>query len=464
MKKKNLFGWLAMTAMLVGTGCSTDEVVNNYSPENAIQFGTYVGRDAESRGHITSIDKLASEGFGVFAYYTQQADFSAMSTANFMCNQQVTSTSGSETEINGDDDPAFKGWSGEWTYTPVKYWPNNVDDKVSFFAYAPYSEVGDGTNFSLPTKDSKGTPSLGFTVGTDVEKHQDLLWAAPAMNKTKNSSTSPVNVEDKIQFDFKHALARIGFKAEVLVDEVNTDATGSDDTDEATTSATTSSDLGEHTTITITKVQLIGKFYTKGYMRLDNGQWFSQVSPTDAVTFELSNGTNSDFDPRTEDEASTTDGEGGSDTPSTGTTTPDPANVFKKGDIAIRQLNNEENYIMIIPQNMTDESISGTDGETLAVPGKIKVYVEYEVFTDADKDGTEGSNDSKIINKITSDEFALNFEQGKAYSLNLHLGMTSVKFTATAQDWDDQTGKVVNVPINTTASTPDEGGETGEGE
>jgi len=46
--KKNLFGWLAMATMLVGTGCSSDEVVNDYSPENAIQFGTYVGRDAQS--------------------------------------------------------------------------------------------------------------------------------------------------------------------------------------------------------------------------------------------------------------------------------------------------------------------------------------------------------------------------------------------------------------------------------
>ena len=59
--KKNLFGWLAMAAMLVGTGCSTDEVVNDYSPENAIQFGTYVGRDAGSRVAETTTETLKKD-------------------------------------------------------------------------------------------------------------------------------------------------------------------------------------------------------------------------------------------------------------------------------------------------------------------------------------------------------------------------------------------------------------------
>ena len=74
MKTKNFYGWLAMAVMLVGTGCSTDEVVNDFSPKNAIQFGTYVGRDAESRATVIDATKLGTDGFGVFAYYTDNGD------------------------------------------------------------------------------------------------------------------------------------------------------------------------------------------------------------------------------------------------------------------------------------------------------------------------------------------------------------------------------------------------------
>lgn len=423
MKTRRFLGWVAMATMVLSTGCSSDEVVNDYSPENAIQFGTYVGRDAESRGHVSSISKLASDGFGVFAYYTAQSAFDEKTdaTPNFMYNQQVKSTTSGATETNLEE--GKKGWSGEWTYTPVKYWPNNVDDKVSFFAYAPYDNKFSEGNFTLPTSEDKGAPSLTFKVkSTDVEDHQDLLYAEPVKDKSKNSS-NPVNVTDKITFDFKHALARIGFKAEVMVDEVNGDATGTDDD----YTSTLEGDLDEYATITIKKVQLIGKFYQEGKMALADGGWSEQTFSTESdgvVTFELKEAeasSVSDFATRTE--------------PAYG------ANIFKKGDIKIRPLNNDENYIMIIPQNFTSTT---TDNS-----GKVKIYVEYEVFTDFNKDGKEDANDSKILNKITSDEFEIYFQQGKAYSLNLHIGMTSVKFSATVTDWDVVTDKVVNVPINT---------------
>ena len=413
--KKNLLGWFAMATMLVGTGCSSDEVVNDYSPENAIQFGTYVGRDAESRAHITSIDKLANEGFGVFAYYTEQQTFDTKTdaTPNFMYNQKVSSNSGTEQTVSGG-----KGWSGEWTYSPLKYWPNNVDDKVSFFAYAPYSDGGASTNFTLATSTSQGAPTLTYKIyADDVENQEDLLWATPIKDKSKNS-TSPVGITDKVNFAFHHALARIGFKAEVMVDQVNGDKTG--DNDDADTP---NGNLDQYTTITINKVQLKGKFYNEGLLALANGEWSNQTNDGNEVTFELSSDATSDFASRTSPAY--------------------PANIFKKDDVAIRDLNNDKNYIMIIPQDFITGSL-----------GKMTVYVEYDVFTDVDGDGTEDANDSKITNKITSEEFGINFEQGKAYTLNLHLGMTSVKLSATVTDWEDVTGTVVNVPINTSTTTP----------
>ena len=69
--KKNLLGWLAMATMLVGTGCSSDEVMNDYSPENAIQFGTYVGRDAQGRASAFETTDMHTAGFGVYAFGVQ---------------------------------------------------------------------------------------------------------------------------------------------------------------------------------------------------------------------------------------------------------------------------------------------------------------------------------------------------------------------------------------------------------
>ena len=43
MKKSYLFGMFALAAMTM-VGCSNDEVVENFSQDNAIEFGTYVGR------------------------------------------------------------------------------------------------------------------------------------------------------------------------------------------------------------------------------------------------------------------------------------------------------------------------------------------------------------------------------------------------------------------------------------
>ena len=56
---------------------------------------------------------------GVFAYFTGTGNFSnGSSTPNHLYNQSVKKT------------------GGVWTYSPVRYWPANANEKVSFFAYA----------------------------------------------------------------------------------------------------------------------------------------------------------------------------------------------------------------------------------------------------------------------------------------------------------------------------------------
>ena len=123
MRKNFFLGAMALAAVAL-TGCQKDEVLNQVPQDNAIEFGTYVGRDAQTKAYVIDNDQLAKDGFGVFAYYTGTNNFSTSDTPNFMYNQRV--------------DKGTNGQNANWIYNPIKYWPNNENDKLSFFAYAPH--------------------------------------------------------------------------------------------------------------------------------------------------------------------------------------------------------------------------------------------------------------------------------------------------------------------------------------
>ena len=94
------------------------------------------------------------------------------------------------------------------------------------------------------------------------------------------------------------------------------------------------------------------------------------------------------------------------------------------------KLNKNSEYMMLIPT----ETIS------------IKIRVKYTVTT---TDTALPGEASVVVNDITSDDISFTFDQGKAYNFVLHLGLTSVKLSATVEGWGDEEDVVVNVPINT---------------
>ena len=379
--KKNLFGWLAMATMLVGTGCSSDDVVNDYSPENAIEFGTYVGRDAQGRG--TALDNevatgLSKQGFGVFAYYTNGGGYeSTSSPLNYMNNTKVTSTNATD-----------------WTYSPVKYWPNEASDKLSFFAYAPHGDannvIGDGEtydNISFETSYT-GDPIINFNVNSDVTNQTDLVVA----DATNLKDLTKQSVTGKVTFNFKHVLSRVGFKVEAVIDETNeADGTNPD-------SDTQNKEIADGTVISVQEVELIGAFNNSGKINLNTSAWSNQTAATSTSYLLSSN--NSDF-------------------------TSAASNVTK----GKQQLNTASEYMMLIP--------TGTIG--------IKIRVKYTVTT---TDTALTGSKSVIENNITSAEIPFTFEQGKAYDFVLHLGLTSVKLSASVTEWGTEENIVVNVPMN----------------
>lgn len=130
---------------------------------------------------------------GVFAFYLPGGDESVIENKapDFMNNTTVTKQS-----------------DGNWTYSPLKYWPNNPGDEIQFYAYHPMSSITD--DISISSNSQLGNPSITYTLR---DGKTDLLAAAPeALGKQ--------DIEDKVNFSFKHVLGQINVKVKAAGDFV----------------------------------------------------------------------------------------------------------------------------------------------------------------------------------------------------------------------------------------------------
>ena len=254
--KKILF--FAATAMLFAA-CANEEALAPQTAEvaaNAISFDTYTASATRAGdAGVMTTDKLKQfEGFGVFSYYHNDADYSTAVRPNFMYNEHVH-------------------WVDAWTYAPLKYWPNETiqdsqtgadgaatstaADKLSFFAYAPYVSTGTGETLGAhggtdklnPTWCAAGTgivaltdetvvgdPKVQWKVSQDPDNNVDLLWGvAPTgglsytnVSKTITSVDEGLPLKNllkpdkdqKIKFLFQHALSRIGLTVVSAIDQI----------------------------------------------------------------------------------------------------------------------------------------------------------------------------------------------------------------------------------------------------
>lgn len=218
------------------TACSNEAEdiasTDGYQPStNAIAFEV-VGEGVENNvtrasGAIYNDAALQTHEIGVFASYTGKLTYENTTVApDFMWNQRVLYA------------------SGDWSYNPVKYWPNTIDDAsrveyLSFFAYAPYeaSPADDGTKciIDLSANNVNGDPWLNYRLakypwpkdetGATVTPNQiDLLYgmkytpaagATPAKwepwtnatNWNDAKSSKKIAEGQKLKFTMKHALA-----------------------------------------------------------------------------------------------------------------------------------------------------------------------------------------------------------------------------------------------------------------
>jgi hypothetical protein len=463
MKKSYLF----IAAAALFAACSSDSLtVENDSPqtqnaaEQAVNFGVYVDRGltrAGTPGTITTASLQTgahkTAGFGVFAYYTDNTDYTQYATPNFMYNQQVN----------------YNSTTNLWEYKPVKYWPNefgtsaNSDDvdKVSFFAYAPWIDVTPTsgspasekeTNITQITKNTAtGDPIIKYVVDTDPSSSVDLLWgvvpAADTYQAVNGTTAAPTltaglpyldlvkaQTANRVKFNFRHALAKLNVQIDAFVDDITNSAT-----------------LDSKTRIYVRSITL-GGFAVKGALNLNNTSANEPLWLEYDGSKELTASTVTYYDGRKDGKEATTNGEQKSEKPaSLNNVLIEDENTYVSGAFG----GSAKAGVTNTPVNLF-QTAGGADGYIYVIPTgeQMDVTIIYDVETiDANLPGylADGAtHGSSVENRIYKENvFTGNIDAGKAYQLKLHLGMTSVKFDAEVIDWEDAGNEDVDLPHNT---------------
>jgi hypothetical protein len=207
----------ALTALLAGA-CS-----KAIAPDNEEDDGwTNVGGDIEGATPIRfssslstpttkSYDPLNSvyTSFRVFAFYQPAGTWADLNTKNwtpnFMYNQ----------EVNWDTD--------HWTYSPLKYWPNNPENTITFWAYAPANAsvtLYQARTSTAYSNTSPGLPDVMFTVPATAD--YDFLVSEFDMVKDHDQNPdyptyftqdlSKPSLGGGVNFLFRHVLCKVNIK------------------------------------------------------------------------------------------------------------------------------------------------------------------------------------------------------------------------------------------------------------
>ena len=459
---------LAAVAILLAACSSKDSLdtseTNNQPPvaKGTVGFDAYTQRAVTRSGQsgIMDIEQLKTSGFGVFGYYTDNNEYEQSRIPDFMYNQKVTHS----TALG-------------WNYDPVKYWPNEYgssansddNDKVSFFAYAPYVDVQPSMGkvvktysnddqwgiTALSRNSASGDPLVKYIANFEADKRVDLLWGVcddpqwsivqggtvqlindgakglPWLNveRPRLAETLSNTTQQRMKFTFKHALAQFSVNVDAFVDGLNA-----------------TNPLDSKTRIYVRQISFTG-FAMKGALNLNNVEsdkalWLDYNGSADIE----SGATVTIYDGRKDGKEGTAGADASNekfrglnktiisnyDEPTaTGNTYEGVTNVTKS-------LFESSEPVMVIPT-----------GEDMEVEIIYDVETEDPNLSTTLSDGkTPGSSiENRIMKTVSFGPDGM--QNGKHYTLNLHLGMNSVKFDAAVGDWQEAGVKPeTDLPLN----------------
>lgn len=253
---QRILSLLAVTGTLALISCDSSKEVD--SPDSGANSGVIgFGTPKATRAATTTTADISS--MGVYGYYTATTEWASLTgvvTPNYFNNQYVAKTAAS---------PAV------WSYSPLKYWPENTAEKLSFFAYSPHSTLCDNISVSV---DPSGTPLVNFSVNPVIIKQTDLLRAVPVKDQSRGAGA--------VEFTMKHALTQISFSVVFAMAEQSKDYTAKVDNIEM------SPVLSEGTLNLITGVWELDEEEAAGYsLNIGNGSLRDvEMKTSDTEAFE----------------------------------------------------------------------------------------------------------------------------------------------------------------------------------
>lgn len=468
-----------------------------------------------------------TNGFGVFGYYTGTAAYAQATKANFMYNEHVYyDKAHTEDYISHWVYAPMKFWPNEVQDGSAAW---NVDDqdndhsdnqaytdggkggKVSFFAYAPY--VALSTSEDLASADGgiiminndaqyggntkEENPTVEYVVASKGEKVVDLLWgtagtaspgvtgaantgvaassdgSATAYQKailpgyTVNADLTKQKTNGKVEFAFKHALAKVGGSTIYsnnpsgvsqyglmvvldLDDQKGAEGGGKMEKNPGGTGYPDQTKAPNLTKVTVQDVQIVGRSLIP-YNSKNPGEdgYVAHYLESNRGTFDLATGkwslANGGSVTKggeatvthkiTSKKSSTDDQNAKAGELSTEIAEPAALKYPSPADAGQRITNFEE-----LPEGVTTTAQNVYKSEAyplVFIPGtypELTITVTYTVRTyDPNLYRKYTEVTQKITKKVT---FKQAVELNKQYSLLMHLGLTSVKFSATVAEWD----------------------------
>ena len=384
---KKLLFFAAIAVSVLASCAKVENTQKDTGQGTPVTFGVYNGRmgtkavSATTFGQINTTALLqASVGFGVFGYYSEGTanDYAAGSpsnfTPNFMYNQLV--------EYDTD----------HWTYTPVKYWPNEYNetnaigaqtDKLTFAAYAPHvTTVGDEGITAFSANNATGDPTVSFKVPAASNNQIDLLWADNAAATIQNLVKPTTN--SATTFSFKHALSKLMLYPVVVVN-----TTGS-------IPASAGTDVAAGTVVKVNSITVNGQFNQEGTLNLITGAWTSNAAASaQTVTY-----------------------------------------TAPVGGLDVTAINDKA-------------EATAPCAEFLFIPSSSAqnyvITIDYDYTT---TDNKLSGNSVTIHNTIHKTLSSVSFLVGKQLKLYIGLGLNNVVFDAAVADWTDDTPQEIWLPVN----------------
>lgn len=412
-------------------------------------------------------------------------------------------------------------------------WGSQNAGKISFFAYAPWVDFPATTANSIHGKDkvsqksptadddgivamtandNTGEPQVYYVLSNaDVDHAVDLLWglrgnssgyslANNTDDATKgndyNINLTKQSVGESVNFLFKHALSKLGGHTtntdpaglqtglQIVLDVDN----GSENGGVKPGTAISGGVKQANTLVTVEKIEIYDQasantagisnltkttsdLVKEGWFNIATGIWdlggTAQVGATYSSTVDKDNSTGT---------AGTLNAQIKEGTPSA-VTSGSPA-VFNKWQIGTADVSGVTTEPQDVYTNASDVPslvlIPSNTAQTLVV--RIKYIVRtWDPNLNTAASGSEGTwtkVTQTITNEVTIPAGAL--KSNKYYKLLIHLGLTSVKFTASVVDWEEAAGsstggtdnndenfdKDVYLPSNTLSTTTSASTET----